>query len=42
MYYELRQRPSSKESRISDSSYTKKADCFKGIVRSSTQKKLAS
>ncbi|CAD8064602.1 unnamed protein product [Paramecium primaurelia] len=39
-YYELRQRPSSKESRISDASYTKKAECFKGVIRSSSLKKL--
>ncbi|CAD8068636.1 unnamed protein product [Paramecium sonneborni] len=40
VYYELRQRPSSKESRISDASYTKKAECFKGVIRSSSLKKL--
>ncbi|CAD8154825.1 unnamed protein product [Paramecium pentaurelia] len=39
-YFELRQRPSSKESRISDASYTKKAECFKGVIRSSSLKKL--
>ncbi|KAM3131462.1 hypothetical protein pb186bvf_016392 [Paramecium bursaria] len=39
-YYELRQRPSSKESRISDQSYTKRATCFKGVVRSQSLKKL--
>lgn len=33
-YYEMRQRPSSKESKISDASYTKRASCFKGVVRS--------
>jgi len=39
-YFELRQRPSSKESRISDASYTKRAGCFKAVLRSSSLKKL--
>ncbi|CAK86945.1 unnamed protein product (macronuclear) [Paramecium tetraurelia] len=39
-FNESRQRPSSKESHISDSSYQKKVEFFKGVVRSQSLKKL--
>ncbi|CAD8081612.1 unnamed protein product [Paramecium primaurelia] len=40
LYNEQRQRPSSKESHISESSHIKKVECFQGVMRSQSLKKL--